>query len=152
MRTNDCLPRKPLLYPRISKKAHNIGVKFRSYTPGDKVWLNRKYIKTKRDQKLNMKFLGPFWVLHFVGKQAYKLELLKNWKVYNMFYILLQEQNIPKKGQVDKNVVEREAGNTKEYEVETIWDSAVNIMESDGHLLGFYYLVFQKGYPEEENT
>ena len=61
----------------LQKQAHNKGVKPRSYTLGEKVWLNSKYIKTKPNRKLEMKFFGPFRVLHFVGKQAYKLELPK---------------------------------------------------------------------------
>ena len=32
------------------KQAYNKGVKPKSYAPGDKVWLNSKYIKTKRNQ------------------------------------------------------------------------------------------------------
>ena len=32
---------------KLQKKAHNKGVKPRSYTPSDKVWMNSKYIKTK---------------------------------------------------------------------------------------------------------
>ena len=59
------------------KQAHNKGVKPKSYTPGDKIWLNSKYIKTKCKQKLKAKFFWPFQVLHPVKKQAYKLELLK---------------------------------------------------------------------------
>ena len=59
----------------LQKRAHDKGVKSRSYAPGDKVWLNSKYIKTKRNRKLQAKFFGPFRVLHPVGKQAYKLEL-----------------------------------------------------------------------------
>ena len=59
----------------LQKRAHDKGVKPRSYAPGDKVWLNSKYIKTKRNRKLEAKFFGPFRVLHPVGKQAYKLEL-----------------------------------------------------------------------------
>ena len=61
----------------LQKQAHNKGVKPRSYAPGDKVWLNSKYIKTKQNRKLKAKFFGPFWVLHPVEKQAYKLELPK---------------------------------------------------------------------------
>ena len=61
----------------LQKQAHNKGVKPRSYAPGDKVWLNSKYIKTKRNWKLEAKFFRPFQVLHPVGKQAYKLELPK---------------------------------------------------------------------------
>ena len=61
----------------LQKQAHNKGVKPKSYVSSDKVWLNSKYIKTKQNQKLGAKFFGPFRVLHPMGKQAYKLELLR---------------------------------------------------------------------------
>lgn len=61
----------------LQKKVYNIGVKPRSYVPDDKIWLNSKYIQTKQNWKLETKFFGSFWVLHPVGKQAYKLELPK---------------------------------------------------------------------------
>ena len=61
----------------LQKQAHDKGVKPRSYAPGDKVWLSSKHLKTKRNRKLKAKFLGPFRVLHLVGKQAYKFELPK---------------------------------------------------------------------------
>ena len=32
---------------KLQKQAYNKDVKFKSYTLGDKVWLNSKYIKTK---------------------------------------------------------------------------------------------------------
>ena len=67
----------------------------------------------------------------------------------------LLEQDTTRKKQVDKNVTELEfdAGNSKEYKVEAIWENAVYAMESEsGHLPGLYYLVAWKGYPEEENT
>ena len=70
--------------------------------------------------------------------------------------MLLLEQDTTRKGQVDKEIrqMEFDIGNEKEeYELEAIWDSVVYAKESElGHLLGLYYLVSWKRYPEEENT
>ena len=57
----------------VQKHAHNKGVKPKSYTLNNKVWLKSKYIKTKWNQKLKAKFFASFQVLYLVGKQAYKL-------------------------------------------------------------------------------
>ena len=59
----------------LQKKAHNKEIKSCSYALGKKVWLNSKYIKKKRNKKLEMKFFGFFRVLHAVKKHIYKLEL-----------------------------------------------------------------------------
>ena len=65
----------------------------------------------------------------------------------------LLEQDTTRKGRVDENVMELDAGKDScEYEVEAICDSAVYAKKSAGHLPGLYYLVFWKGYPEEKNT
>ena len=137
----------------LQKRANNKGTKPRSYASGDKVWLNSKYIKTKWNRKLEAKFFGPFRVLHPVGKQVYKLELPRKWRIYDVFHVSLLEQDTTRKGRVDENVTEFEAGNDEEYEVEGIWDSAVYAKESAaGHLPGLYYLICWKGYPKEEST
>ena len=39
---------------------HDKEMKSRNYVPGKKVWLNSKYIKTKRIRKLGAKFFWPF--------------------------------------------------------------------------------------------
>ena len=104
---------------------------------------------------MEAKFFGPFRILHPVRKQAYKLELPKKWRIYDVFYMSLLEQDTTRKGQVHKeNAEELDAGdNSGEYEVEAIWDSTVYARESEsGHLPGFYYLVLWKRYLEEENT
>ena len=88
----------------LQKRAHNKSVNSRSYAPGDKVWLNGKYIKTKQNWKLEAKFFRPFRVLHPVGKQVYKLELPRKWKIHNVFYLSLLEQDITGKGWVDEEV------------------------------------------------
>ena len=139
----------------LQKRAYDKGTKPRSYAPGEKVWLNSKYIKTKQNRKLESKFFGPFRVLHPVGKQAYKLELPKKWRIHDVFHVSLLEQDTTRKGRVEENVtqLEFEAGDDEEYEVEGIRDSMVFARESEtGHLPGLYYLVSWKGYPEEENT
>ena len=73
------------------KKAHDKRIKSRSYAPGENVWLNSKYIKTKRKKKLKSKFFRPFKVFYTVKKQAYKLELPTKWKIHNIFYVSLLE-------------------------------------------------------------
>ena len=135
----------------LQKRAHNKGVKPRSYAPGEKIWLNSMFIKTKWNRKFEAKFFGPFRVLYPIGKQAYKLELPKKWRIHDVFHVLLLEQDTTRKGR-EISVPEFEPGDNKEYEVEAIRDSAVYAKEADGHLPGLYYLVAWKGYPEEENT
>ena len=137
----------------LQKQAHNKSTKLRSYISSDKVWLNSKYIKTKRNWKLKAKFFRLFRVLHPVEKQAYKLELPKRWRIYDVFHVLLLEQDTTSKGRVNKTIqLDFGTGDNEEYKVEKIQDSAVYAKESEGHLPGLYYLISWKGYPEEENT
>ena len=131
---------------KLQKRAHDKGTKLRSYAFSEKVWLNSKYIKTKRNQKLKAKFFGPFQVLHSVGSQAYKLKPPKQWKIYDVFHISLLEQDTTRKGRVDEKTAEQlefeAGGNNEEYKVEGICDSAVYARELEaGYLLGLYYLV-----------
>ena len=78
-------------------------------------------------------------MLHPIGKKVYKLELLKKWRIYDVFYVSLLEKDITRKGQGDdKNAANLDIGNmSEEYKVEAIWDSKVCIKESESdHLLG----------------
>ena len=137
------------------KQAYNKSVKPRSYIPGNKVWLNSKYIKTKQNCKLESKFFGPFQVLHLVGNQAYKLKPLKKWRIYDVFHISLLEQDTTRKEQVEDNMtqLEFETGDEAKYKVEAIWNSAIYARKLQaGHLLGVYDLILWKDYPKEENT
>ena len=61
----------------LQKRTYNKKIKPRSYALGEKIWLNSKYIKIKRNQKLEAKFFKSFRVLYLVDNQAYKLELPK---------------------------------------------------------------------------
>ena len=44
----------------FQKQAHDNGMKPYSYAPSEKFCLNSKYIRTKQNQKLKVKFFGPF--------------------------------------------------------------------------------------------
>ena len=44
----------------FQKQVYDKDIKPKSYTPGNKIWLNSKYIKTKQDCKLESMFFGPF--------------------------------------------------------------------------------------------
>ena len=140
----------------VQKRANDKSVKSQSYALGEKVWLNSKYIKTKRNRKLEAKFFGLFQILYPVGKQAYKLDLPTKWKIHDVFHMSLLEQDTTRKGRMNELFSEPEpkfdTGNNKEYEVEVIIDSVIYAKEAKKHLLDLYYLVFWKGYLEEEST
>ena len=74
---------------KLQKRYYNKHVRLKSYVPGEKVWLNSKYIKIKRNRKLEAKFFGIFRILYPIGKQAYKLKLLKKWRIHNVFHMSL---------------------------------------------------------------
>ena len=105
---------------------------------------------------MKTKFFGPFRVLHPVSKQAYKLELPRKRRIYNVFHVSLLEQDTTRKGRVDENdVAELDAGDNEgdEYKIEVFCDSAVYARESKtGYLPRLYYLFSWKDYPKEENT
>ena len=49
--------------------------------------------------KLSLKFIGPFKIFKYISKSIYKLELLSLYKrLYLIFYVLLLEEYIPRKG------------------------------------------------------
>ena len=59
---------------------------------GGMVYLVRKNIKTKRpSNKLDHTKLGPFRITKKIGKVNYRLNLLENMRIHNVFYISLLE-------------------------------------------------------------
>src|SRR3954471_13498595 len=57
---------------------------------GDKVWLLRKNITSKRsNKKLDYKNLGPYPIRRKLSEEIYKLNLLKHLGIHPTFYVLL---------------------------------------------------------------
>ena len=112
----------------------------------------------KQNKKLKNKFFELFRVFYVVGKTAYKLDLPTKWKVHNLFYVSLLEQDTMRKRRVDKALLEPEnklefkTGGNKKYGVQAIINSAVYGQKTNNQIPSLYYLVLWKDYPKEENT
>lgn len=76
---------------KLKKKSYNKHVKPKTFAPGNNIWLNNRYVKTKRNHKLEAELFEFFSVLHSVKNQVYKLEVLKKWRIHNIFNVLLLE-------------------------------------------------------------
>ena len=63
---------------------------------GDKVYLLRKNVKTKRpSDKLDHKKLGPFKIDKKIGSVNYKLKLPRTMEIYPVFHMSLLEPVLP---------------------------------------------------------
>jgi hypothetical protein len=126
--------------------------KFRNEAPtfkiGDKVWLLRRNIKTKRPcDKLDYRRLGPFIIQKQINPVAYRLELPAIMKVHPVFHVSLlepyRESAFP--GRVQGPPPSIEIENHEEYEVDKVLDSR----RRRGKL---EYFVHWSGYDINERT
>ena len=112
---------------------------------GDKVYLLRKNVKTKRpSDKLDHKKLGPFKIDKKIGSVNYKLKLPKTMEIHPVFHVSLLEPAPP--GAPAAPITEvQQLDPQKEYEVETVLDCQ--------YVRGkIKYLIKWEGYPQSENT
>jgi hypothetical protein len=115
---------------------------------GDRVWLLRRNIKTKRPcDKLDYRRLGPFVIEKQINPVAYRLHLPASMKVHPVFHVSLlepyRESIFP--GRVQSPPPSIEIENHEEYEVETVLDSR----RRRGKL---EYFVHWSGYDINERT
>lgn len=117
----------------------------RSYAVGDDVMLSSKNIRMqKASKKLADKFLGPFKVISILGKNAYKLELLKNYeRIHPTFHVSLLEPYRRREGVVLPEAVQIQSED--EWEIEGILDERV----SHGKRM---FLVRWKGYSRDNDS
>ena len=119
-----------------------------SFKTGDKVWLIRKNIKTKRpSDKLDYKRLGPFEIISQVNPVTYRLKLPENWRTHDSFHVSLlepfRENSFP-----DRKIsppLPIEVDGDIEYEVSKVLDSKF-------YRGKIYYLVDWTGYGVQEQT
>jgi hypothetical protein len=135
--------RKELTFLQHRMKAYADSKRLRGPTlqEGDKVYLLRRNIKTKRpSDKLDWKKLGPFKIEKKISEVNYRLSLPRTMRIHPTFHVSLLEPapaNTKLQTQVEVD--------TEEYEVEKILDQRQGQQETE-------YFVKWKGYPHEENT
>jgi hypothetical protein len=113
-----------------------------TFERGDKVYLLRKNIKTKRpSSKLDHVKIGPFRIKRIVSSVNYELELPEKMKIHPIFHVALLEP-APANARTD---TEMETNNDDEYQVEKILDTKL-----EGQAIK--YLIKWKDYPNSENT
>ncbi|KAG0593965.1 hypothetical protein M758_UG035900 [Ceratodon purpureus] len=115
---------------------------------GDKVWLLRRNLKTRRpSDKLDYRRLGPFPVVKQINKVAYRLELLASMKIHPVFHVSLlepyKESTLPGRVQEPPHAIEIEGD--EEFEVSEILDSCI-------HRRRLEYLVHWHGYDISKRT
>jgi hypothetical protein len=98
------------------------------FEPGKKVYLDSSDINTiQPSQKLSHRFLGPYSVVHAVGKNAYRLRLPYSMRRLHPMFNVIKLLRAPKdpivgrhpKPPPDPQIIDGEP----EYKVETILDS-----------------------------
>lgn len=133
----------------ISQKSAAYYNKSRSMEPtlkeGDKVYLLRRNIKTKRpSDKLDHKKLGPFKIEKVIGPVNYRLKLPKTMNIHPVFHISLLEPAPPGAPAAPNTEIEPVNPNAL-YEVESILDCQ--------YVRGkVKYLIKWLDYPHSENT
>ena len=108
---------------KAQAKYYNAKHKPRPYDVEDIVYLNSKnIISTWLLKKLDFKFYKPYKVEVPIGKQAYRLKLLLNMKIHNVFHISLLEpgRDWDSTKTAPFSVI---INNNKKYEVKEILDS-----------------------------
>ena len=118
------------------------------FEPGDKVWLLRRNITTRRpSNKLDYKRLGPFTIADQINPVAFRLNLPPSMKVHDVFHVSLLEPYIPNTlpGRLEEPPPPAIVDGEPEYEVEEILDSRIFRRK-------LQYLVSWKGYDISERS
>ena len=78
-------------------KYKNAKIKLKHFDVSNYVNVNVKNIRIKRNKKLKWKFFESFKVLNTMRNQTYRIDILKRWRIHNVFHVSLLEKIISKK-------------------------------------------------------
>ncbi|KAH7562161.1 reverse transcriptase [Bipolaris maydis] len=124
-----------------SKAANRLRIEGPTFKEGDKVFLSRQNLKTKRPcKKLDNLRVGPFEILEKIGPVNYKLRLPPGMKVHPIFHKKLLEP-----APQDAELAEDIELENDEYMVEAVKD-----LRKIGRQ--WKYLVKWQGWPDSQNT
>jgi transposase InsO family protein len=113
----------------------------------ERVWLDSWNLRLKTNSpKLTDRCLGPFEVSERLSDRAYRLKLLENLKIHNVFYVGL----LSKVKEDCVRPIVREPG-PLEVEGEEEYDME-EIVDSEQRPNGWYYRINWTGYGPESNT
>jgi hypothetical protein len=127
---------------KMTRQANKKRIAGPTFKEGDKVFLLRKNIKTKRpSRKLDHVRIGPFEIEKQVGPVNFKLRLPEKMRIHPVFHVSLLEP-APHDALLETDI---EVEPEHEFEVEQILDKK----KINGQ---WKYLVKWEGYPPEDNT
>lgn len=128
---------------RMAKYANRKRIEGPILEEGDKVYLLRRNIKTKRpSDKLDHKKIGPFKISRKLSNINYELSLPQGMRIHPIFHISLLEP-APQNAQIETQIQLEE--HPEEYEVEQILDSRQHGNQTE-------YLIRWKNYGPQDDT
>ena len=121
--------------------------------------VNDKNIRIKRNKKLEWKFFESFKILDTIDDQIYRIDILKRWRIHNVFHVsLLKEIKVKKREKASleltyqfENIDIEKDETTKEiYDVEAIENSKIlkkdQISKKSYSESDLYYLIRWENY------
>ena len=122
--------------------------RFRTYSEGDKVWLDARNLKTTHPSfKLAPKRYGPFPITKKISVTTYALKLPAQWRIHPVFHasLLMPYKETPMHGanftEPPPDLIEGQ----EEWEIE-------QILETRKHRNQLQFLIKWKGYSDAHNT
>ena len=81
-------------------KYKNVRIKVIKFQIKDYVHLNEKNIRIKRNRKLKWKQFESFKIFEKIENQTYKLNLFKQWRIHDIFHVLLLKKNFKREKKI----------------------------------------------------